>query len=145
MSVADDLQAFADLAETAAHQALAAQIGLGPRPSGPDTAVLLWDQTSTHLQGQIDSLTALAAKLSADAVITALADSANDVAQLEDVTDRATAAIKQINDLSKLLTTIGHVVDVGLAVLALSAAPTPVTAASLLQKIQTLAADVQGP
>jgi hypothetical protein len=142
MSVADDLQGLADLAEAAAHKALSAQIGLGPRPAGPDTAVLLWDQTSTHLQGQIDSLTALASKLSADAVLNALAGKADDLAQISAVTDRANAAIEHIDDVSKLFTTIGHFIDVGVAVLALAAAPSPTTAQALFEKGKTLAGDL---
>jgi hypothetical protein len=142
MSVADDVQSLADLALTAAHQAVGAQTALGPKPEAPDAAVQTWIQTDARLRDQISRLTALADKLSADAVIAGLAGSADDIAQLQGVTDRAEAAIKQIDDVSKLLTTIGHIVDVGAAVLALAAAPTPATAAGLVQTIRTLSADV---
>ena len=141
MSVADDIQGLADLAESAAHQALGAQIKLGPRPSAPDPAGLLWDQTTARLQAQVNSLTALATNLSADSVIDALADNADAVAQLEAVTANADAAIQQIDDTSKLLTTIGHILDVGVAVLALAAAPTEAAAQALFGKIKTLSGD----
>jgi hypothetical protein len=144
MSTAKNLQALADLCNKAAHEALEALLKLGPRPASPATAGFLWDQCHTRLTGQINSLTALASKLSASSVLSALDTAQADLVQLATITKTAQARIKKIQEVSELLTTLGRVLDVGLAILAVATAPSPATAAALAQKIKELAKDVAG-
>ena len=142
MSVSDDLQNLADLDEVAAHKALSAQFALGPRPDAPPVAVTLWKQQTSALQGQIQSLTAQAVQLSAQSVIDALAGNADDISQIQTVIADAKTAVALIAEISKLLTTVGHILDLGLAVLALAAAPSPAAAKTLFEKGETLAGDL---
>lgn len=141
MSVADDIQRLANASQTGAHQVLEALIALGPRPT-TSPADLAWDQTSTRLTGQMDSLTALVSKLSANAVIVGLSDYADAATQLGQVSASAEEEIKHIFEVSKLLTTLSRVLDVGLAVLALASAPSPAGAAALVGRISALADDL---
>ena len=144
MSVATDIQALANAHSTGAHEALDSLIALGPRPTAPPAAAQQWDQSKEDLQKKIDDLTASAIKLSAQAVVTALADSEDALTGLKAAADQAAARIKQIKDLSNLLTTLAAVVDVGVAVLALAAAPSVTTGKAVVDKIQALAKATSG-
>lgn len=138
MSVADDINGLAELCGAAAHQGLSAMIALGPRPADP--AGQAWDATRTRLQGHMDRLSALATELASDAVLAALADQAAAVAQLGGVTDKAEAAIKQIQDASNFLALAAKVVDVAVAVLAVASTPSVASVQALGDAIKTLAA-----
>jgi hypothetical protein len=138
MSVADNIQALADLCGTAAHELLDAMIGLGPRTADPDPAAHAWDQTRASLQGQMDQLTALATQLSSEAVLAALAAQQDAIDRLAGVTDRAETEIKRIQDASKLLSTAARILDVGLAVLTLASAPSVASVKALIGDIRAL-------
>ena len=126
MAVIDDLDRIADLCRVCAKKALDAMLDLGPKPEGT-TEALLWEQQATRLQGQINSLTALVSKLTAAAVIEGLKVSETDLKSIGDAAKNAEVRIKQITDISGLLTKLAKVLDLGLALLAAAAAPSPMT------------------
>ena len=68
MSITKDLGSVADMCTVGAKQTLSMMLALGPKPQG-DTQALLWEQQTTRLQGQLNSLTALNSKLTAESVI----------------------------------------------------------------------------
>ena len=138
MTVATDIQGLADLCKAAAHQAVDAQIDLGPRPAGPEPATLLWDQTSDRLETEVNSLTALAVKLSSAAVLAALEPLKDDLARLATVTQAANDQIRTIKHVSALLTKLASVIDLGLAVLGLAAVPSVASATAVGEKIAAL-------
>jgi hypothetical protein len=141
MSVAEDIQALADLCHAGAHQLLGQILGLGPRPTDPPPAGLLWDQQHTRLQGQMDSMSALAQKLSSTAVLVALESIADDMKQLAAVSAEAEKKIAEIRSSSELLTKLSRVLDLGLAILAAAAAPSVTTGMAVAKSIAALAKD----
>jgi len=137
MAVADDLDRVAELCRLGARQCLDEMLALGPRPAAAAGA-LLWDQQELSLQSKVDRLTALVSKLSAEAVVENLSDYA---AQLKSVGDCAEAAedkIREIQKVSDLLTRLSKVLDLGLAILAAAAAPTPATIAAVVAAAEGL-------
>src|SRR4051812_26007163 len=119
MPLATNLQALADLCEAAAHQNLAAIIALGPRPADP-AAAAGWDQSQARLKGQLDRLTALSVTLAAEAVIEGLAAAGEDLTAIAAVTAKAKDRIADIKKISNLLSAVGAVLDLGLAVVTLA-------------------------
>ena len=130
MAVADDLGLVADLCSAGARRTLAVLLALGPKPEKAADA-LLWEQQTTRLQGQLNSLTALNSKLTAASVIAGLQNFASELATIGQVSKDAQAKIKQISEVSDLLTKLAKVLDLGLALLAASAAPSPTTIAAV--------------
>jgi len=130
MSVAQDLGSVADMCAVGAKQTLSAMLFLGPKPQG-QTPALLWEQQTTRLQGQLNSLTALNSKLTAASVVEGLKDLASELAEIGKVSKAAQAKIKKIKEVSDLLTKLAKVLDLGLALLAASAAPSPATIAAV--------------
>lgn len=137
MSTANDLQNLADLAALAAHEVLDRLLRLGPRPTDSSGA-MLWDQTETRLRGQMNSLTALASKLSASAILIALKGAHADLSDIKAATDQAKRRIAEIKEVSEFLTGLARVLDLGLAVLTLAAAPSPATALALKKAAEKL-------
>lgn len=132
MAVADDLDQVADLCRTGAKSTLSALLAMGPKPDDPSQA-LLWDQQTTRLQGQLNSLSALVSKLTAAAVIEGLKGFDKELAEVAQVSADAQARIKKINEVSGLLTTLAKVLDLGLALLAAAAAPSAATIAAVVK------------
>jgi hypothetical protein len=126
MSVADDLDELADLCSQGAQQALKAKLKLGPKPRD-EAEALLWEQQVMRLHGQINSLSALVANLTAAAVIASLKEFAKEMRQVDEVSKAAKAKIEGIKQVSELLTKLAAVLDLGLAVLAAAAAPSAAT------------------
>lgn len=138
MAIADDLDQVAELCRTGAKTTLSALLAMGPKPDDPSQA-LLWEQQTTRLQGQLNSLSALVSKLTAGAVIEGLKDFDQELTQVSQVSSDAEAQIKKIKDISSLLTTLAKVLDLGLALLAAAAAPSPATIAAVVTAGTTLA------
>jgi hypothetical protein len=132
MSIAHDLKNVADLCKTGAKRTLEAQLALGSKPDDP-AQVLLWEQQYTRLQGQLNSLSALNAKLTAAAIIEGLNEFETEIKEIGKITDAAQAEIKQIQKVSELLTKLAKVLDLGLALLAAAAAPSPATIAAVVE------------
>jgi hypothetical protein len=143
MSAADVLQDLADLCHSAAHQALDAMADLGPKPADA-AAAHAWEQSRAQLQDQMNSLSAMAVKLSSEAVVSALDAAGADLDELKHVTQDAEDEIKKIKQVSDMITRAAQVLDVGLAVLALAAAPSVSAASTLAAKVQTLAKPLPG-
>jgi hypothetical protein len=141
MAVSDDLGRVADLCGAGAKQTLAAMIALGARPEGHAEG-LLWDQQMTRLQGQLNSLTALNAKLNAASVIAGMQAFSAQLATIGQVSKDAQARIKKIKEISDLLTKLAKVLDLGLAILAAAANPSPATIAAVVTAGTAVAADV---
>lgn len=141
MTVADDLGRVADLCSTGAKQTLEMILVLGPKPESPAEA-LLWEQQTTRLQGQLNSLSALNSKLTAASVIAGLQDFANELRTVGRVSNDAQAKIKGIKEVSELLTKLAKVLDLGLALLAASAAPSPATIGAVVKAGSAVAKDV---
>jgi hypothetical protein len=140
MTVAQDLGNVADLCAVGAKNTLAAILSLGPKPdSGPDA--LLWEQQSTRLQGQLNSLTALNSKLTASSVIGGLATFAADLKTIGKVSKDAQKRIAKIKAVSELLTKLASVLDLGLALLAAAAAPSPATIAAVIKAGEAVAVE----
>ena len=132
MSVADDLDRVTALCKTAAKRTLAERLELGPKPEDPGLA-LLWEQESTRLRGQMDSLSALVSKLTAAAIIEGLKDFEGELQEIGRVTERAEERIAQIEEVSELLSKVSKVLDLGTALLAAAAAPSPATIRALVE------------
>ena len=139
MALADDLDQVAELCRTGAKCTLSAILAMGPKPEDA-TQALLWEQQSTRLQGQLNSLSALVSKLTAAAVIEGLKDFGAELAQVAKVSSDAESQIKKIKDISGLLTKLAKVLDLGLALLAAAAAPSPATIAAVVTAGTALAA-----
>ena len=131
MAIADDLGRVADLCAEGAKKALVAKLSLGAKPQGHVDG-LLWELRMQRLDGQLNSLTALNSKLTAASVLTGLADLAGELTTIGKVSADAQAKIKKINDISELLKKLAKVLDLGLALVAAAAAPSPATVAAVL-------------
>lgn len=94
---------------------------------------LLWEQQATRLQGQLNSLTALNARLTAESVLAALEDISSELEQVGKVAKDAQARIKKIKEVSELLTKLANVLDLGLALLAAAAAPSGATIGAVVK------------
>lgn len=138
MAVADDLGRVADLCSAGAKRSLAAMLALGPKPEA-SPAALLWEQQTMRLQGQINSLTALNAKLTAASVLAGMDALSGELATIGEVAVDAQAKIRQIAAVSELLTKMAKVLDLGLAILAASAAPLPLTIGAVVTAGEALA------
>jgi hypothetical protein len=138
MSNLDNLDKASRLCKTGAKQTLNSLLALGPRPDNP-TQALLWDQQTTRLQGQLNSLTALVSKLTASAVVAGLNSFSNELVVIGEVSLAAEAKIKKIKEVSALLGRLAKVLDFGLAILAAAAAPSAATIAGALASGEALA------
>ena len=132
MAVADDLDRVSELCKTGAMLTLSALLALGPKPDDP-TGALLWEQRSTRLQGQLNSLSALVSKLTAASVLQGLAGLDEELATVGQVSKDAEKKIKQIKNVSTLLKRLAGVLDLGLALLAAAAAPSPATITAVVK------------
>lgn len=139
MTVAQDLGQVADLCAAGAKNTLAAILALGPKPDGGPDAIL-WEQQSTRLQGQLNSLTALNSKLTAASVIAGLAGFASELETIGKASKDAQKRIEKIKKVSELLTKLARVLDLGLALLAAAAAPSAPTISAAI-KAGTAVAD----
>ena len=138
MAVSDDLDQVAELCRTAAKRTLAALLAMGPKPDDPGGA-LVWEQQTTRLQGQLNSLSALVSKLTAASVIAGLKDFDAELTQISEVSTQAESKIAKIKDISSLLTKVAKVLDLGLALLTAAAAPAPATIAAVVKAGAALA------
>jgi len=141
MTVAQDLGYVADLCAVGAKNTLAAILALGPKPDGGPDA-LLWEQKSTRLQGQLNSLTALNSKLTAASVIAGLATFAADIETIGRASKDAQKRIEKIKSVSELLTKLAKVLDLGLALLAAAAAPSAATISVAIKAGKAVADEV---
>ena len=141
MTVAQDLGRVADLCAAGAKNTLAAILALGPKPDGGPDA-LLWEQQSTRLQGQLNSLTALNSKLTAASVIAGLTTLAADLETIGKASKDAQTRIAKIKAVSELLTKLAKVLDLGLALLAAAAAPSPATIGAAIMAGKAVADEV---
>lgn len=141
MAVADDLGRVADLCSEGAMRVLAALLALGPKPEAPGEA-LLWEQQTTRLQGQLNSLTALNSKLTAASVMAGLNNLAKELQTVGRVAKAAQAKINRIKAVSDLLTKLAKVLDLGLALLAAAAEPSPATIAAIVKAGSAVAKDI---
>lgn len=141
MTVAQDLGSAADMCAAGAKQTLSALLALGPKPEGASEAIL-WEQQSTRLQGQLNSLTALNARLTAASVIAGLEVFSEELTFIGKVSKEAQARIKKIKEVSELLTKLAKVLDLGLALLAAAAAPSPATIGTVIAAGEAVGASV---
>lgn len=141
MTVAQDLGHVADLCAAGAKNTLAALLALGPKPEGGPDA-LLWEQQATRLQGQLNSLTALNAKLTAASVIAGLTAFDAELQTIGKTSKDAQTRIAKIKAVSELLTKLAKVLDLGLALLAAAAAPSPATMGAAVKAGKAVAEDV---
>ena len=123
MTINDSLR---DLCIVTAERLLHEMLASGPKPV--DTAkAFLWEQQTTRLQGQINSLSALATKLTAQEVIQAIKDLNTDLEAIDKVSKKAQEDINKIKKISDLLSIGSKILDLGLAVLAVAASPSSST------------------
>lgn len=141
MTVAQDLGRVAELCAASAKKTLAAILALGPKPDG-GTDALFWEQQSTRLHGQLNSLTALNSKLTAASVIAGLATFAADLETIGKASKDAQMRIARIEKASELLTKLARVLDLGLALLAAAAAPSPATIGAVIKAGKAVAVEV---
>ncbi|MBI1179690.1 MAG: hypothetical protein GC201_03975 [Alphaproteobacteria bacterium] len=132
MALYDDLASCAVACQLGAQKTLEIMFAMGPKPADPAQA-LLWEQQTTRLQGQLNSLSAMNSKLTAMAVIEGLKDYAADIEAVGAVAKAAQARIKQIQSVSDGLTRLAKILDLGLAILAAAAAPSPATIAAVVK------------
>lgn len=132
MSIADDLDRVAELCKTGARRSLDARLALGPKPEDPGQA-LLWEQESTRLRGQMDSLSALVSKLTAAAIIEGLRDFEHELQEIGRVSEEAERRIAEVEQVSDLLTKVSKILDLGTALLAAAAVPSPATIMGVIE------------
>ena len=84
------------------------------------------------IHGQLYSFSALNSKLAAAAVSEGLKEYEGELSTIGEVSVAALAKIKQVKKVSESLTKIAKVLDLGLALLAASAAPSPATTVALV-------------
>ena len=137
MSLETNLQALAELCEASAHQNLTAIIALGPRPTDA-AAAGAWDETQGRLKGRMDRLTALSVSLAGEAVVQALAAAGQDLSAITAVTAKARKRIADIKKISAVLSAVGAVLDLGLAVVTLAGAPTADGLEDVVRKAKAL-------
>jgi len=126
MAVADDLDQVAELCRNGARRSLDEMMALGPKPKDQAQA-LLWEQQEMDLQSKVNRLSALVSKLTATAVLSSLKEYADDLSLIGDAAQHAQGQISKINKVSDLLSKLSQVLDLGLAILAAAAAPSPGT------------------
>jgi len=141
MTIAQVLGNCAGMCSVGAKQTLDAILALGPKPPAPSEA-LLWEQQATRLQGQLNSLTALNARLTAESVLAALEEFSPQLEEVGRVAKDAQARIKRIKEVSELLTKLATVLDLGLAVLAAAAAPSAATVGAVVKAGKAVASGV---
>lgn len=141
MAITDDLDTVAELCKTGAKSSLDAILALGPKPSDA-TQALLWEQQTTRLQGQLNSLSVLVSKLTAAAVIEGLGAFDDEMKQIATISEAAEEKIKEIKKISDLLIRLAKVLDLGLAILAAAAAPSPATIAAAVAAGEAVAGGV---
>ncbi len=134
MSAAEISFRLADLCKAAASAALDAQIALGN--STDSGTVLLRDR----LRRQVLSLTETATELRTQALLDATQVMSADLARMDAVIAQAEADIAAIRKANQLLTRIGQILAVGLAVVTLATQPGPGNAKALVEAIEALAA-----
>jgi DNA-binding protein YbaB len=140
MSTRQDLEQLADLCNAAARAASEAIQRLGPRPAFPREAAEAWDANVERLSTQVDRLTTLASQFASIAVTQALEGAWPQLQQLQQAAATAEARIAEMHAISDAARKIAQVVNLGIAVLALAAAPGPATAAGVVQALQTVVA-----
>lgn len=138
MSVSDNIYQVALLCSNCAQSVLSAQLNLGVRPYD-ETESLLWEQKFLRLQGQLNSLTALNVKLISDSISAALTSYTEELKNLGSIAEDAEVKIKNIKDVSTLLTKVSAVLDLGLAILAAAAAPSIATIGLVLSAGEAVA------
>ena len=137
MSTADDLQALAEAVHASEIRLVRAIGQLPDRPHDPRAAAA-WDEEANRLDREVGRLAVLSQELAAKAVTAALGAYTKETAALREVCEHARERIARIAKVSDALTTIGRILDVGGAVLALIAAPSGTTALSLGDKVMAL-------
>ncbi|MBI6138810.1 hypothetical protein [Serratia plymuthica] len=138
MSVSDDIYKVALLCTNSAQNVLFAQLNLGVRPYDENES-LLWEQKFTRLQGQLNSLTALNIKLISASISAALSSYTEELKKIGNIAEDAEIKINSIKDVATLLTKVSAVLDLGLAILAAAAAPSPATIGLVLSAGETVA------
>ena len=139
MAVADDLDQVAELCRNSARRSLDEMMALGPKPNDPAQS-LLWEQQEMDLQSKVNRLTALVSKLTAGAVLASLEDYKGELSSIGNAAQNAQDQISKINRVSDLLARLAQVLDLGLAILAAAAAPTPGSIGAAVSAAQALAA-----
>jgi len=137
MAVADDLDQVAELCRNSARRSLDEMMALGPKPKVQAQA-LLWEQQEMDLQSKVNRLSALVSKLTAGAVLSSLKKYADDLSSIGDAAQRAQDQISKINQVSDLLSKLAQVLDLGLAILAAAAAPSPGTIGTAVSAAKAL-------
>jgi len=126
MSVKMNIKSVAKLCKVGAERTLFRILSLGARPDDPNAA-LLWDQQLTRLQGQLNSLTAMVSKLTALGILEELEEFRDELKTISEISKKAQKDIKKIKSVSGLLEKTAKILDLGLAVLAVAAAPSTMT------------------
>lgn len=138
MAVADDLDQVAELCRNCARRSLDEMMALGPKPKDQAQS-LLWEQQEMDLQSKVNRLTALVSKLTAGAVLSSLKDCADDLNAIGNAAQDAQDQISKINQVSDLLGKLAQVLDLGLAILAAAASPSPGTIGAAVSAAKALA------
>lgn len=139
MAAADDLDRVAELCRNSARRSLDVMMALGPKPDDPAKS-LLWQQQEMDLQSKVNRLTALVSKLTAAAVLSSLENYAGELNSIGTAAQNAQDQIGKINQVSDLLTKLSLVLDLGLAILAAAAAPSPATIGTAVSAAKALLA-----
>ncbi|MFL6844118.1 MAG: hypothetical protein ACJ8ER_04475 [Allosphingosinicella sp.] len=134
MATTDDLHELARLCNAAARAASAAIDRLGPRPDDPAQAEA-WRAHADRLNAQVGRLTGLAGTF-ADLAVSASLDAAwPQLERLREATATAEERIARMAAISDAAKKIAQVVDLGIAVLALAAGPSPAGAVGVVQAL----------
>ena len=139
MTTQSDLEALAVLCDLAADAAVDRLIGLGPRPSAPDSAAT-WDAQDALLKNKISTLNNLSSSLSALIVQQALQKVWPALDALSEVTASAQASIARIHEIAKTMAAIAAVINLGVAAVTLATQPTAGNATGLVNAFKNLKA-----
>jgi hypothetical protein len=91
------------------------------------------------LQSKVNRLTALVSKLTAGAVLSSLEEYSDDLNSIGNAAQDAQDQISKINQVSDLLGKLAQVLDLGLAILAAAASPSPGTIGAAVSAAKALA------
>lgn len=139
MHAEESLDDMAELCKACAKSALSQLLELGPKPSA-DAEALLWEQTATRLQGQINSFSALVTRLTALAVIEGIRPYQKQIEAISEASAHARTVMEQVVNVSDLLTKLARILDLGLAILTVAANPSLAAAASLATAAESVKA-----
>lgn len=126
MSVKMNLNRVSRLCKLASERALFKILSMGPKPQDPAAAVE-WQGRLTALQDSLGQLTAIVIDLNAQQIIDGLSEFDEELKNIGEISKNAQDKIKKIQSISDFLEQAAKILDLGVAIAAAMALPSPTT------------------